>query len=333
MTWQSRSAWASSRYVVAAAGVLLIAASAFLAGWAPIGFSIVTVFLFAGPHNWMEARYFLSQMPARWGPLRGFFLTAIVGVLMLTLGFALLPHLGRAGRWTSAHWDIASATWNSVMIAWISALIVMRSQQHPRRDWNWALPICLTLIAGVWLWPQPWELAMVYLHPLVALWFLDRTLARRRPQWRAAYRATLLLIPIALLLIWLRASDAPPLVGQDMLALRITHHAGAGLLTDVSPWALVATHTFLEMLHYGVWIVAVPLVGLRAWPTTLGSVPLARRSYSWRWGVRGVLAVGAIVVLGLWASFLSDYSMTRDVYFTIAIAHVLAEVPFLLRTI
>ena len=54
-----------------AAGALLLAGgAALLAGWAPLGFSIVTVFLFAGPHNWIELRYFLTRTPARWGRLR-----------------------------------------------------------------------------------------------------------------------------------------------------------------------------------------------------------------------------------------------------------------------
>jgi hypothetical protein len=38
--------------------------SALLISWKPLQLSIITVFLFAGPHNWMEFRYFLSRMPA-----------------------------------------------------------------------------------------------------------------------------------------------------------------------------------------------------------------------------------------------------------------------------
>ena len=52
-----------------------------LAGALPIGFSIVTVFLFAGPHNWFELRYFLARTPPRWGPLAPFFAIGIGGVL------------------------------------------------------------------------------------------------------------------------------------------------------------------------------------------------------------------------------------------------------------
>jgi hypothetical protein len=42
-----------------------------------------------------------------------------------------------------------------------------------------------------------------------------------------------------------------------------------------------------------------------------------------------VFAVAAVVLL--WFGFSIDYSRTRDVYFTVAMAHVLAEAPFLLR--
>src|SRR5437764_3137006 len=56
-------------------------AACVLAGALPIGFSIVTVFLFAGPHNWFELRYFLARTPPRWGPLAPFFAIGIGGVL------------------------------------------------------------------------------------------------------------------------------------------------------------------------------------------------------------------------------------------------------------
>ena len=42
---------------------------------------------------------------------------------------------------------------------------------------------------------------------------------------------------------------------------RITQHSGAELLPQVSSHMLVSVHLFLEMLHYAVWIVALPLIG------------------------------------------------------------------------
>ena len=68
-------------FVVVAVGACL------LAGWAPLGFSMLTVFLFAGPHNWMEARYFMSRMPARWGRLTRYFSLGIAGVVVLVASF------------------------------------------------------------------------------------------------------------------------------------------------------------------------------------------------------------------------------------------------------
>jgi hypothetical protein len=96
---------------------------------------------------------------------------------------------------------------------------------------------------------------------------------------------------------------------------------------------LVATHAFLEMLHYSVWLVAIPLVGLRTAPWRLTAVPLARRSTRWQRAVGGLLLAGGLLVLLLWGCFLSDYAAVRDVYFTVAMVHVLAEVPFLLRAL
>jgi hypothetical protein len=85
------------------------------------------------------------------------------------------------------------------------------------------------------------------------------------------------------------------------------------------------------MLHYGVWLVAIPLVSLRTRPWRIGQVPLARRSAAWRRTLAAVLLTGGAIVLLLWAGFLANYPLTRDVYFTVAMLHVLAEAPFLLR--
>ena len=91
------------------------------------------------------------------------------------------------------------------------------------------------------------------------------------------------------------------------------------------------------MLHYGVWLLAVPLVAGMAWPwqihSQLGQTPLARRGQVWRGGVATVLAIGALVMIVLWAGFAADYPTTRNIYFTVAMLHVLAEVPFLLRVL
>src|SRR6478609_5777448 len=126
-----------------AACLLVAAVAASLAGFVPIGFSIVTVFLFAGPHNWLECRYFLAKMPARWGPLRPFFTLAIGGVIALTVAFIAMAIVGRRAEWDREAWLMASSCWSSALIGWVATLAWMRGRQPPRRDWSWALPIGL----------------------------------------------------------------------------------------------------------------------------------------------------------------------------------------------
>ena len=323
----------SSRHLFAGATLALATGAAFLAGWAPLGFSLVTVFLFAGPHNWIELRYFMARMPARWGRLRGFFLFSFAGIFALTASFAALPWLAQVGGWEEDAWKTGIAVWNSALLIWLAVLVQLRSRQNPRRDWFWTLPVGCILLAINWLMPTAWDLSLVYLHPLIALWILDRELRRSRPEWRGTYHVCLGCVPLLLGLLWWRLAGTPDLPGEDALSWRITEHAGAGILTGISSHLLVATHTFLEMLHYGVWVIAIPLVGLKTAPWRLNSVPMTWNGPGWRLMLGSFLAAGLVVVLALWACFLADYPTTRDVYFTVALAHVLAEAPFLLRAL
>src|SRR6516165_2046285 len=79
--------WFATGFVAIAIG------AAVLSGALPIQFSIATVFLFAGPHNWLEARYVLGRLPARVGKLLGFFLLSAAGIVGLTAGYAAIPWL------------------------------------------------------------------------------------------------------------------------------------------------------------------------------------------------------------------------------------------------
>lgn len=322
----------------AMAALAVAAACALLAGWAPLGFSIATVFLFAGPHNWLEMRYFMGRMPARWGRLRGYFLFAFAGIFGLAGVYAWLAWMFRDSAWTGANYAsmtqdmlAAYATWNSVFVLWVAALVHLRSRQNPRRDWGWIWPVTFLLIALTWVDPLLWSLGMVYAHPLVAMWVLDRELKRSKPAWRPAYHLVLAAVPLLLALLWWRLASTPNLANNDLVGA-IAQHAGAGLLQGVSSHLLVATHTFLEMLHYGIWVVVIPLVAYRARPWKL-DVPLARRSPAWRRGLLVALGIGVVIVVLLWGCFLADYPLTRNLYFTVALVHVLAEVPFLLRAV
>jgi len=313
--------------------LVCIVASAGFASWLPLQVSIVTVFLFAGPHNWFELRYFLMRLPVRFGRSRNFFLTAFAGLGVLTLTYVSLPLLYNAAWWSDDAWSTVIASWNSLFLVWLVLLVWLRAQQKPRAHWTWTIPLGLALCSLNWFWPDLFSLAIVYVHPLIALWFLDRHLSRTRPEWLRTYRRCLCVLPFVLVgMVW-QLSQTATLPDSNGLFWRITQHSGAELLPQVSSHMLVSVHLFLEMLHYAVWIVALPLIGASGRVWDVKTVPVARHARGFPRLVAGLLVLALAAVVLLWLSFSIDYSTTRDVYFTIAIAHVLAEAPFLLRMI
>jgi hypothetical protein len=375
-TWRAETnSLAYNRQVSARVFIAMLVAcaclSALLASWLPLQVSVVTVFLFAGPHNWFELRYFLMRLPVRFGKSRNFFLTAFAGITCLTMAYVALPVLYNFRAWPDDAWPTILASWNTLLLLWLALLVRLRGKQKTGRDWSWTIPVALALCSLNWLKPELFSLAIVYLHPLVALWFLDRHLRRTRPAWLGAYRRSLCLLPLLLAgMVW-QLSRTAPLADDNGLFWRITQHAGAQLLPNVSSHVLVAVHVFLEMLHYGVWLVALPLIArpqrtiagsqtnvgaharvrleqpLRSaanrerrsrkslWSrvSVVGTVPLVQHPRGFPKLVATALGFGVFLVVILWFGFSVDYATTRDVYFTVAIAHVLAEAPFLLKMI
>jgi hypothetical protein len=335
-SWRDESQSIRTRASVRLFAVMLIASaclSAALASWLPLQVSIVTVFLFAGPHNWFELRYFLMRLPARFGRSRNFFAVAFAGIFLLTAAYLAMPALYYLNLWSGANWPDAIATWNTLLLLWVGTLVLMRSRQSSRRDWFWALPLVFLLCALNWLAPQLFSLAIVYLHPLVALWFMDRHLRRTRPEWLPTYHRCLLLLPLLIVGMLWQLGRTTSLADDNGLFWRITQHAGADLLPNVSSHMLVSLHVFLEMLHYGVWIIALPLIGATGAVWNIGTIPLARRRGGFPKVIAGILIVGSFAVALLWFGFSVNYPAVRDIYFAVAMAHVLAEAPFLLRMI
>jgi hypothetical protein len=300
-------------------GAALIVGVALWTGLAPLQASVWTVFLFAGPHNWMEARYFLARMPVRWLQARAFFLTGIGGALLLAASQAALHW---APEWLPL--------WNVALCGWAGSLAALRAREL-KRDCFLALPATLAAAGLAVSLPSLFALALVYLHPLAALWFLGRQIRLSRPEWLRHWRVLLMLVPACGLVLASCLNKAPHLGAANEVAFAIVRHAGAGLLTNLSSHLLVSVHVYLEILHYAVWIFALPMIGLGAKPWTYGTIPLLRHRLGWPRLVRTILLAGAAAALLLWACFLLDYAATRQVYFMVAVIHVLAEIPFLIR--
>jgi hypothetical protein len=268
--------------------------------------------------------------------LWGFFTVSALGIVGLTVAYAVVPlavpHIADASLAVGLY-----SGWSCAFLLWVAALVWMRSRTNPRFDGGWVWPVACLITAGVWLNPLALPVALVYLHPLMALWLLDRELTRSHPQWRRAYRCAVACVPLLLGALWWQLRGAPEPTGATNFAIAfapaLSDHSGAWFLSGVSPHFLVAAHAFLEMVHYGVWVVLIPLIGMRSWPWELKTIPAARRSPKWSRGVAAVLLFGLLIVLTLWVCFGLDYATTRHVYFSVAMLHVLAEVPFLLRMV
>src|ERR671919_2571891 len=98
--------------------VCVVAAAAF-ASLLPLQVSIVTLFLFAGPHNWFELRYFLMRLPVRFGRSRNFFITAFAGIGFLTTAYIAMPVMSAMGLLPGTAWSKVLATWNTLLLLWI----------------------------------------------------------------------------------------------------------------------------------------------------------------------------------------------------------------------
>ncbi|HEY2848058.1 MAG TPA: hypothetical protein VGI80_09590 [Pyrinomonadaceae bacterium] len=321
----------TSSHVLLGGFLLACAGGVALIGLFPLQMSIATVFLFAGVHNFMEFRYFIARMPLRWGRSRVYYSVGIGGVVVLAAAYLTLYFSSGNWLWSYDTWNVAGASWNTGFALWLGLLFYLRGRQRPCSEWSWAFPIAFALAALAWIAPQYWSLSLVYIHPFIAMWFLERQIRRTRPEWLRAYHWCLASIPFFLIVIWLSFASRPNLPEDTNLFWRITQHAGSEILPGISSYLLVATHVFLESIHYFVWLLLIPLVDKKAIPWRLNDIPLFGAKGGFPKLVIGGLVVALVIVVALWGGFAIDYTTTRDVYFAFAIGHVLAEFPFLIK--
>ncbi len=318
-------------HVFLAAFLVSCAVAAVLIGSFPLAASIATIFLFAGVHNFMEFRYFAARMPLRWGRSRLYYSVGIGGVIVLASAYLTLYFASGNWMWSLDSWAMLSAVWNTAFVLWLGLLFYLRGKQRPKSDWAWGVPAAFLLAALAWLVPQYWSLSLVYIHPFIAMWFLERQIRRTKPEWLRAYHWCLASIPVFVLGLWLAFSGRPNLPEETNLSWRITQHAGSQIFPGISSHFLVAAHVFLESIHYAVWILLIPLIDWRAVPWKLSEIPLFSNANGFPKLVGAALVVSLLIVVVLWGGFAVDYTTTRDVYFAFAIAHVMAEFPFLIK--
>lgn len=305
--------------------------SAALIGTFPLLASIITIFLFAGVHNAFEFRYFAARIPLRWGKSRLFYTVGIGGVIVLTSAYLIIFFGSGNWFWDAERWMIAVSIWNTAFVLWVGLLFYLRGRQKPKTDWSLAFAVAFLIAAFVWLAPAFFSLSLVYLHPFIALWFLERQIRRTKKEWLRSYHFCLLTIPFFVAILFFAFANAPDLSNETNLFWRITQHAGSQILPSISSHFLVATHVFLETIHYTVWILLIPLIDKRAIPWRLKEIPLFSNKKGFPKLVFGILAISILLVFALWYGFSANYEQMRDIYFAFAIAHVLAEFPFLVK--
>lgn len=306
----------------------LIVLSAFVAAAAPIQFSIGIVFLFAAPHNWMELRYCLSRLPSKLGPLKPFFATSFIGLALLFGSYIALVVCARTGMLDANFAVPLLMTWNVSLIAWCLWLAILRWRTSKAR--LVAVLLAAVVLAASVSSPRWFSLVLVYAHPFIGLCVLDRELVRTRRSWLAIYRKCLLVIPAVVLGFLLSFSGSESLPCNNLLEKQIIRHAGSSVLPDVSSHLLVSLHTFLEMLHYGVWCVAIPVATRAISKWKVETAPALASKPTLQKVAALVMLLSTLAVVSFWTGFVVDFQATRDFYFTIAMVHVLGEIPFLM---
>src|SRR5205085_3553602 len=132
------------------------------------------------------------------------------------------------------------------------------------------------------------------------MWFLEGQIRRTKPEWLRVFHYSLALIPIFLCILWLATGGQPNLSEETNLFWRIAQHAGSQILPGISSHLLVATHVFLESIHYFVWLLLIPLVDRRAIPWQLTRVPMFANRNGYPRILIAVFVLSAFVVVALW---------------------------------
>jgi hypothetical protein len=305
----------------------MVTGSAAFAGFAPGWFTIAAVVVFGGAHNWVELRYFLSRLPSRLGPLRPFFITSFTGAVLLAgteiATMVLSHHHVITGRDTS----MILLIWNESLIGWVFALSTLRYRKSP--DLRLAVGLALVCSLSNLLSPHMFMVAVTFLHPLCGLWIFERELRRTRKSWLNAYHRCLLAIPPCILfIIYLLQGTTSDIVSTKFLSDNTS--GGFSIFPDNLAPMFMALYGFMQMVHYGIWIVAMPIAtsGWRRW--RLDNIPVARNKPAlMRTLAVAVPLLGVLAMPALWLGYKLDYTTTNEIYITVATLHVIAEIAFM----
>lgn len=305
--------------------VLLVLAPLSFAGaqTAPYLSAVLAFALCALPHNFVELGFLCWGKGSMGGGLvRAPRWTWVLVGIMIVPGFLyLIPG--------ALNPDQKEALFHSQMLAvpvWIGIMAAVRCWARPL----WMVPVlCAAAAAGWAAWTRPDVAAVTFvqLHNITAL-IMAALVLRGRPR-EEQRQAWPLLAGVALASIigtWGLLTWAPvwggvevPAATARVLGASVAPAGASSFLMD----RLMAVFSFQLWLHYGVWVMLVPALGLAPLPAlprpALGAVTVAM-----------VIGVAAVAVVAGTLSFFQDFVHTRTIYLALAGLHVYGEYPALI---
>jgi hypothetical protein len=312
---------------------MLIVASACLAGYAPIAFTIITVCVFGAPHNFSEFRYFLSKLPSRLATLKTFFITAFSGTVILFMLELALMFLGKTHSIERNYRTAGWAIWNELVLVWLVVLAHFRYRFDKSKSLEFirlAVPAFSMATVANLISPALFTYGLTYLHPMLSLWIFERELRRSNKSLLPTYHKSLFLVPLALTGLTIALWNSPTDSAFGFTLNSFVDTAGNTATTNQVPVKLLlAIFAFLQMVHYGIWCFGIPILsdGWKKW--RLDKIAVLRDRAKLRAPLFVLSLTAVLIVVAFWLNFVMNYEITNEVYLTLATLHVLAEIPFM----
>jgi hypothetical protein len=217
--------------------------------------------------------------------------------------------------------------WGTALVGWLLALVHSRGLFRTTSQRLLLYAGSALAATACWLGPEWFSIALVYLHPLISLAILDTELRRSQPDLVKPYRLGLFSASVFVFFFWWHGSATLP---TDAIANLVLDQSGATMMPLIPSHFVISTLVFFDLLHYGVWLLAIPLMSAGWNGFQPRSVPLSTVSTLANRAISTLLLISTIGVVALWCCFSANYQLTYTVYFILAVVHVLAEMPFLI---
>lgn len=321
----------ASQGIVLICGIAVVCIGLLFAGQFPLSMSIGILFAFAGLHNLFELRYFLARLPVRPGGLKNYFSLAVLGTFFLGITYSGISVIDFG--FSAQMYRAVLVFWNLCFTAWIFTMLVMVFRRREIKSSRWPiLALAIVFLLSAYLaasLPVHFIILLINGHNLVGLFILQAEIRRLRPDLLVVYRLILGAVFLGLIVLGCALYSSMDLPIDSHFNEDIIAGAGGFLFGGISSHMLVSTLVYLQFLHYVVWLLAMPLLTLSGDKWQFRRIPVANLGISGL--IKTTFLVGILATVMLWLGFCVDFTLTRKIYFALAIFHVLAEFPFLFR--